>query len=137
MSGMKSKQTKVYGVDEELHFSKVTKVYGMGGSGGTGGGGSTPAQKPVTRHFQTIKREDPDNPQSVVFTLDFDREEGDFLFVYFNGVLLDKPDFDVREDALGDYIRIITTIPFDTDTAYVEGFLLRGFDILPAKGGGR
>ena len=86
-------------------------------------------KKPGIRHFYTTIGEDPENPLSKVFFIDFVRQPGDFLEVFFNGEILGITDFILVDDEVrGDYIRINTTRPIDFDYAELQGYLFRGFD---------
>lgn len=96
------------------------------GEGGSGGGSKL--EQVGIRHFYTTVGEDPENALNKVFFIDFVREPGDFLEVFFNGEILGITDFMIVDDAVrGDYIRINTTRPIDFDYAELQGYLFRGF----------
>ena len=91
------------------------------------GGGS----KPATRHWYTTKVIDPLDPIKKVFVVDFNVLPDDFLIVIFNGEPLGRTEFEIVEDVtLGNYIRINTMRTIDYDIADVQGYLLRGFDVI-------
>ena len=57
--------------------------------------------------------------------------EGDFLIVIFNGEPVGRTEFEIVEDtSTGNYIRINSMRPIDYDIANVQGYLLRGFDVI-------
>lgn len=91
-------------------------------------GGGT---KPTTRHWYTTTVTDPLDSTKKVFVVDFDVMEGDFLIVIFNGEPVGRTEFEIVEDtSTGNYIRINSMRPIDYDIANVQGYLLRGFDVI-------
>lgn len=89
------------------------------------------ANQPVTRHWYTTLAEDPLDPTKKVFVMDFETDPDDFNIVVFNGGPLEKDNFDIVKDQnIGDYIRINSMRPIDYDYAEVQGYLFRGFKII-------
>lgn len=88
---------------------------------------------PTIKHFFTTKIVDPLDSSRMVYQLDFDRQDMDFLVVYFNDVVINMNDFEVVDMGEGtmDYIRLKVMTPVDYEASHVHGFLCRGFNVLP------